>query len=80
MEELMLESGILENEIKIYLVVWLVAHGYGKTPTDELVKKYLDYFIVYRANEKLLDSELLEFMKHMELFVQLGMHLKKEVK
>ena len=73
----LLEIGLLEKEIKLYLLVWLVFHGYAKTPNDEIFKKYLELYPMYKVDERMLNYEDLEFMKHYEVYVEMGLHLKK---
>ena len=73
----LLDIGLFEKEITLYLLVWLVFHGYAKTPNDEIFKKYLDLYPVYKVDEIMLNYEDLEFMKHYEVYVEMGLHLKK---
>jgi hypothetical protein len=73
----LLEQGLIESEVKLYLLVWLVVHGYANTPNDEIFKKYLDLYPMYKVDERMLSYEDLEFMKHYEVYVEMKLHLKK---
>ena len=72
-----LKKGLDLKDVEMYLLVWLIAHGYGHDAIDEIYKKYMDLYLVYQLDQSLLDYETLEFMKHYELFIELGMHLKR---
>lgn len=71
------KKGLDLNDVKMYLVVWFIAHGHGHDCIDEVYKRYMDLYVVYKLDQSLLDHETLEFMKHYELFIELGMHLKQ---